>query len=492
LLYGLVLSASPVGARQLELSLEQSIRGDSNLFRSSSVEVADGSYEIAPSIAIVEHRETLDYRLFYKPSYEVFFRSSSLDGFDHEALGEIEWRPTAFDTLLLKQTYTNTRRLREFSTDDPLADLEDVLLDRGRERVARARTTLGYRHAFTEFWSGEFEGEFYDVDYDLNTNADQRAFSGLLGLNYSVQHATTLGAEVLGRLRQFAQRSNVEPGSDSTVVAGALVLRHEFFESFDLEIHIGATYLHQQRDDPADFQTTRFQVLSNDTTVLSRVLPSMPAGAPFCDSDIFGIPNFDHCPFAIVDPAQLPTNSDVVVSAAGLSGDSADTVFASGSAQLNKRWRNSILTLDFTRGEAGNSRDSSSNIRDTLSLNGVWKPVREWRWRAEAAWAHWKTASDFGEFVLPANDSSVPTMVGGSSNFAEVGTTLVATSVPSRRETQQAWVLFSGRYYFADNLSLEGRFRYVYQQRESATSTSSFNAYSGALGLVYSFDPLLF
>ena len=68
--FGLMLAAASTEARELELSVENRIVGDSNVFRTSSDERSDAYYALSPRILVREGNSKLDYEFSYRPTYE--------------------------------------------------------------------------------------------------------------------------------------------------------------------------------------------------------------------------------------------------------------------------------------------------------------------------------------------------------------------------------------------------------------------------------------
>ena len=97
--FGLMLAAASTEARELEFSVENRITGDSNVFRSESDRVADGYYSLAPRIVVREDNSKLNYEFSYRPTYETYFETSGIDGFDHRGKGVLSWRPTMVKAL---------------------------------------------------------------------------------------------------------------------------------------------------------------------------------------------------------------------------------------------------------------------------------------------------------------------------------------------------------------------------------------------------------
>ncbi len=201
--FGLMLAAASTEARELEFSIENRIVADSNVFRTSSDRIEDGSYVLSPRISVSQKNSRLNYSLSYQPIYEAFFTTSGINGFDHWGQANFSWRPTAVDTLSFDGNYASRRTLRieNFGSGAPLETSD-------RERVQRADARLSYRHALSQVLSVDLTAAFQDLDYSRNTSIDSRFISGRLGGQYVLTPVTLVGLS--GTIRQ---RENL--GGDS-------------------------------------------------------------------------------------------------------------------------------------------------------------------------------------------------------------------------------------------------------------------------------------
>ena len=187
--FGLMLAAASTEARELEFSVENRITGDSNVFRSESDRVADGYYSLAPRIVVREDNSKLNYEFSYRPTYETYFETSGIDGFDHWGKGVLSWRPTAVDTVGFSAQIISSRRLRFEDQAGPGGSVEET----DRDRVQRSDVELSYRRALNQAFSIQLSGTFNDYDYSSDRNLDSRAYSSELGMQYAFNAITGVG-----------------------------------------------------------------------------------------------------------------------------------------------------------------------------------------------------------------------------------------------------------------------------------------------------------
>jgi len=194
--FGLMLVSASTEARELELSVENRIGVDSNVFRRSSEREADGFYAISPRLTVREGHSNLNYDFSYEPTYRTYYTTSGIDGFDHRGRGVVSWRPTGVDTLGLDGTYSNRRTLRLEDQGGSSLETSD------RERVKDSDVQLSYSRTLTEALSLQASAAFTDRDYSQNTNVDSRSYSGQLGPQYVLNPLTVVGLTASFRQRE--------------------------------------------------------------------------------------------------------------------------------------------------------------------------------------------------------------------------------------------------------------------------------------------------
>jgi hypothetical protein len=193
---GLMLAAASTEAREIQLSIENRIGGDSNVFRRSFDRKADGFNAISPRVIVRERHSKLNYEFSYQPTYEAYFKTSGIDGFDHWGMADLSWQPTAADSLAFNGTYTSRRTLRIEDQGGPTLEESD------RERVNSANTSLAYSHKLNEVLSFQASATFTDRDFSRNTSVDSRSYSGQMGTQYVLNQTTVVGLSGAFRRRE--------------------------------------------------------------------------------------------------------------------------------------------------------------------------------------------------------------------------------------------------------------------------------------------------
>ena len=194
--FGLMLVAASTEAREVQLSVENRMGGDSNVFRRSSGRVDDGFYSISPRLAVRETHSKLNYDFNYQPTYETYFETSGIDGFDHRAKGTLSWQPTSVDTLGLSGKFASVR--------NPIIEGQggSFLETSDRERVKRSQAQVSYSHSLDEVLSLQASAVFTDLDFSQNSNVDSRSYTGQLGTQYVLNPITIVGVSASFRRRE--------------------------------------------------------------------------------------------------------------------------------------------------------------------------------------------------------------------------------------------------------------------------------------------------
>ncbi len=319
--FGLMLAAASTEARELQFSVESRISGDSNVLRTSSDRRADGIYSLSPEVILRENHSKLNYRFSYRPTYETFFTTSGIDGFDHRAQGVLSWRPTGIGTFDLNGNFSNRRNLR--LEDENAGTGSPSFVENDRTRVQRFDAQLSYNRAISEAFSVQASATIDDVDYSRGTDVDSRAYSGTLGLQYTMNPTTAVGLSASIRERQS------RPGGGSQ------------FES-DTEIW-------------------------NVAFSLQRVLT----------------PNLSFS--AQAGPSFLSTKQTVPPSSTLQNENSSSTSFFALLA-IDRAWQRSDFRASYVRSESSGGNNAVSSINDNISLDFHYRIDRQSTFRILAKW----------------------------------------------------------------------------------------------------------
>ncbi len=327
----LMLAAASSEARELAFSTDARIGWDSNLFRSSSGEVDDGSFQLSPQVIVRERNASLTYDVSYRPTYETFFRTSNVDGFDHRAALSTTWRPSPIDTLGVSSEYLSLRRLRVRNDATPL-DPEPVLQFSDRARIRRSSVRVYYNRVLTPALSLRGIVSFDDLDYARSAGVDSRAWTGRLTSTYNVTRRVSFGLS--GSVRRREGRGQDRLGQFSTqtdVWDVSASIDYSFSPTVQVSVQAGPSFIRTNQDPPSS----------------RSAFPS--------------------------------------------SKRSSTSFFAVVSA--SKAWKRSNASLSYTRSESGGGGSTSSSIIDVVTLRGDFKLDRHWGFRASGSWSQSKEIS---------------------------------------------------------------------------------------------------
>jgi hypothetical protein len=347
---GLMLAASSTRAGQVELSVEGRLGGDSNVFRSSADEKDDGTFDISPRLSARDANDDLDYAFSYQPTYRTFFRTSGIDGVDHNADARIAWEVSARDKLDFETTYYNGR---QFLADSNAAAAGQPFTVNDRERLRIADTRAGYRRLLSQNLSLGVDGFFNDFDAsgtDLQSQTDSRAYTGRVSVDYGLSPRLKVGLSGSGRRRENRAVGAFRVSTRTDVWDVMTSFSYSLSPTSEVSVQVGPSFIRQQQV-PAGARD-----------------PNDPVGCTV-------VPN--------VQCERYPKDEEQDV-----------TFFAAASA--NKRWRTSAVELSYVRTEArsGNTATSSS-INDQVQLDGYVQLDTRWTLRGLFSWNRYDSiASD--------------------------------------------------------------------------------------------------
>lgn len=323
--FGLMLVSASTEARELGLSVESRIAGDSNVFRSTSNRIEDGFLALSPRVSVREQNSTFNYDISYRPTYEAYFETSGINGFDHRGKGVLSWRPTAADTFDFDANFVSRRSLR---TDDQ-GGSGSSLRDAGRERRQRSDARLSYNRAATEALSLQASTTFEDIEYSKDRSIDSRSYSGQMGTQYVINPITVVGlSATFRRTESRGGRFQFETDTDTWNVGATL--QRALTPTLNVSLQAGPSFIRTKQNAP---------------TVPVTVPPTPP----------------------IPDSNSRSTSYFAVLS-------------------LDKSWQRSEFNASYTRSESSGSGDTSTSIVDNVRLDFKHSLSRRWSLRAFGSW----------------------------------------------------------------------------------------------------------
>lgn len=327
----LMLASTSTRAGQVELSVENRLGFDSNVFRSTN-ETEDGTHEISPMLVVREARDPLEYRFEYRPTYRTFMRTSGIDGADHIARGVVDWDVTPVDNLRLSGSHYNGRQFLTEAVDLGTTTAFEV---NDRERIRRSDANLAYGRLLTPTLRLGLDFDFDDFDASGTSErslTDSRAYTGRVSIMHSLGPRLAIGLVGSGRWRD---NRAVEPDEVSVSTVP-----------------------------PASSRTNVWDLLGSiEYRVTPTIDAAVQAGPSFIRTQQYpnGVPGLLH------------------------TDDTSTTFFAVGS--LSKRWQAGDATLSYVRSEARSANvASSSSISDVVSLDVDHRLSERWSVGGTVGW----------------------------------------------------------------------------------------------------------
>jgi hypothetical protein len=456
------------------LILEQSVTGQTNLFRDVEDEESGGTYEVRPRLRFVRPAEDFSYVVEYAPTYDVYFDTSGVDGFDQFGRAEVAYAYTPVDRVTLNSDLSYYRSIRSDRVDAPGGSSE--ILSDVSGRVFRALADVGYEHAFNRTTVGSARLDFQSYSYTTPNNADSLGFGGTLEGLHELSPIFAVGATGFASHRRFDELTP-QPESNNVVLHGAPLLRWLPTETLQVEAAVGPGWIRTDRDAVEGFAVSRFQTMSGGSNLSAAVFSGCGTAA--------GVPLLSLCPFA---PAGFAAGAlgpeDVFVDYPGDASshtESTLTAFAHASIENFQEWGSARLA--YRRGEDASSGSGATSIRDAVTATltfGI--PASLWELRLRGNWNQRETVERLDSVEAIAGPSTVP--AGAGIFFAEAEGLVVVDR--ARRRVVQYWTDVAVRRRLLDSLSIELSGRYLRQERYGTSLTDDeFDNWSGRVMLRY-------
>jgi hypothetical protein len=334
--FGLMFVPASTEAQELNFLVDSNIGVDTNVFRSSRNRQEDGFWEFSPRISLRETRDRLNYDLRYRPTYQAFFDTDGVDGWDHSGGADLEWRPTHMDSISYGGNIVSSRIVDQFGDTDlslPPTDPDfGITEETDRDRIVRSKAYFGYNRSLDSVTSVRMDFNFEDLDFSDDNNVDQRSFSLSLSSSRVFNARTQVGLAATGRYRDGRGIESKNQFSSETLTG--------------------------------DFSLFFVRLLSPSITLSARAGPLVTRteqdAPPFRDADP-GTPQRDR------------------------TSDDRDVSFVA-NVSLEKSWRHSSASLSYTRFESGTGGSSTASIVDQVALFLVHRPTRRMRMTMNLSW----------------------------------------------------------------------------------------------------------
>ncbi len=385
---GLMLgAASTTWAGQLDLSLENRLGYESNVFRAERDREKDGTHEIIPRLGVRDDTENLGYSFDYQPSYRTFFGTSGISGLDHIARGRTTWTISPVDRLELTGAYVNSRQFifgnRDLGAGVTTFDVND------RERIRQSDANLAYRRALTQRLSVRLDAFLDDFDAsgtDDQSQNDSLAYTGRIATQYVLDPLTEIGVTVSGRRRENRAVGlfRVSSVTDVWDVMGSV--SRQITPTIGVSVQAGPSFINQE-------QLARGAYTRD---------PSIPGSQ--CNEN-------------------TPLPPDPLSQCIHFPKDESNDVTLFAVVSANKEWKQSEAEVSYVRSEArSGTANSSSSIADRLQLQLTHRFHDRFFVVGTVGWDHYdqlfRQQDDDGKIVLDTYRMSATTEYSLNRNIA--------------------------------------------------------------------------
>ena len=483
----LVMAATSAGARELQVSLETRVQGESNILRRTTEPLGDAFVLISPRARVTDTAGRLTYDWFYRPSYESYFRNPSLNRWNHVLGGNSAYSFSPNDQVSLNLTAFDRRyrqRLPEEGGAGVSGDQPDI-----SDRVKSIQARATYSRRFDARLVGRASGDFQMYFYDGVNSADNRSLGGELSLDYGYTLHDRMGGGLAATQQVFAATLG-RPESTTTVGRVFVLLEHEFSPTTKISARVGPTLLLTEEASPpaGEVFVPQFPL---------GVFAGTPVVAHFdgCGS-INGFPVFSRCVIDGNSPGIAPGMDPLApkgvryLSGQDPSRQSSRLLTYFASISLSKEWSRVTGVLSYDRRASASSVGGASTLLDSASLEITWRPESDWTFGVIGRWYQRQSISKQTQTLIAVERNTTITPPNGGPDYAE-SSGLISVTL----ETPIDFAYYSGSFwatYRVDKrLNLSGYFRYE-EQVSRGRGFNNFNNYVGYLRLTYDFDAFFF
>lgn len=349
----LLSGASPMGGHEVQLGVDQTIGGESNVFMSLEDPIAAGLYTLSPRIRAKGKLGGFvngEYRASYTPSYRVYVVDPGVDAFDNSVEAGVSLDLARQDRLTATASYLEVDSIQGLSETNPDGSFDILAENVGG--VTRAFGGVGYTRSLSRRSQFSLQGNFQDYGYDSSGNVGNKSVGFTASYTSARSPRLTLG--------------------------GSLTARHRIFDDVFVE----------RDNDPTPLKIEGSRVTVTNLNVLGsyRVSPTLTfkfEGGPSL---------IRTSPGRIADRPKAAPDDDL-------------TYFATMS--LVRDFKKSKLRLGYERSEDPSAGLNRTSVSDTVSLRLSHRLREEWDLSGSAGWSR-RRAVDTLQVRDPSTGDLVP------------------------------------------------------------------------------------
>lgn len=489
---------APARAHQVQIGVEQGLDADSNVLSSAVAPIDEGLYKLTPTIVLEQPDSKWTYKLDYRPSLFVYFRTDGIDGWNHVLRGQTAYEASARDRLRLRGDYVRARGFRSNTFIDSLGQAQAIPTQLGT--VERFVVDLGWDHSFSARTLGTVSFNYNRWDYTSPTNVGNQALGAGLQATHALTSRLTVGANVDARYRAFDETS-FAPASFTTVINANAVLGFGITDRLRLEASGGPAGVLSRQGTPGPQFVSRWSPVPVDPDLCpggdcGRIWGPVPAPAvSVCPTDAFGVPILAACPSTVATVTGIPGFPNELVIAPldpnqNVFGNSVESLTYFVNISLVYRFRKGSLRLAFVRTEDAGSGFGATTLVNSPTLTFSHRITDAWSVRVMGMYLARDSVSNFPSTAVSARPSA---QTFGGFTLAEAGL-LIARFARSDLQQRIGTLDVSLDRVLTQNSRIRLRFRYYNQSQSFAggAETYGFDRYIGGIFYVYEFDPYRF
>jgi hypothetical protein len=480
-LAAVMLLAAQAVAADLVVGARSDLWFDDNVYGTSAKETSDFSFDIAPTVELSERWSKLRASLYFRPTYEVYFREGRLSGFNYDANGSLEWQPTERTTFSVLDTLMRYRTLRGFS---PAQGAQPPVLP-GRELFTRNVAQLSMVHRVSPLGTLKAGATHTLWEFDRPLRPDQSSTSASLQYYQLVTPRTRLGGLVSFARQAFDYTGGASSHTD--YVNGSITLSFTPAETFSFEASVGPTWIHKPTalvrvPNLVRADLIRINGAGSPLVGVLGTCPLLPGGQPFdgpgCQFFPFPFPNF----LRLLDPIPL-------IGTLSTSGGDSWTYFAGVS--LEKQWEKASLAISYKRDQGESSAVNSSSVADTVMLTGSYSLGRRASMTLTTSWESREETrqESAGRLVTVLGTLPATPTLPQVNNYVPVGVAAAPRTL-SRARVRSLSTNIGGNYGLSEHLTLRGLVGWTDQNARAGSGFGDLTRFFVTVGFDYEFEPL--
>lgn len=479
-------------ATEARLSVEARSTWTDNLFADDVGEVSAWSFRGSPDVELSDESGRVKWSASYSPGFEYYPDYASLNGWDHDALGDLEVRLAKTTTLRLSEHFRRYRSISQFTENIQAAGgVTSLQTVEDRTPFNNNVADVSIEHLLSPRQQIILSYTNYIFDFSSDRLTDRRNDSVELAYGYQWSPRLRLGS------RASWSRSELDnQGAKRTTdfYNLALTSQYSFSANTLLALAAGPAWVSSDTPELAQSQAVnRFPVVRQG----GKTFYVDPATCPqLSDGTIYAGFGCQAAltTSALANSAVIPPDDPLSVSPGG--NDSL-TYFA--RASLSHRWEHWNFDASFERRDDQTVSAAASGVANTATANLRWKPSRKWAMRWNVTYLLRESTTDSAAQVLTLRSTTVMVPVltpfGSFSAPFQIGEVATRRAVEITRDSkvETLGAYFRLAYDWTRNVRLHGTLFWTDEKDTLGSQTlRDWDRVTAWVGLTYRFDPRTF